>query len=80
MIITDKHFELVGWFGFILIVSAYLLITIKYLDISSAIYHLMNLAGALSMVVNAKHNQALPLFWLNMIWALIAVLGLLQLV
>jgi hypothetical protein len=80
MIITDKHFELVGWFGFVLIVSAYLLITIKYLDISSSIYHLMNLAGALCMVINAKHNQALPLLWLNLIWALIAVLGLLQLV
>ena len=47
---TDKHFEQIGWLGFILIVSAYLFVTIKFLDVSSSVYHLMNLAGALCMV------------------------------
>lgn len=75
---TDKRFEQVGWIGFILIVSAYLLITIKYLDASSKVYHLMNLSGALCMVANARHNHAKPLFWLNVVWSLVAVIGLLQ--
>jgi hypothetical protein len=78
--IKEKYFEHIGWLGFILIVSAYLFITIKILDISSNIYHLMNLAGALCMVVNAKHNRAPALFWLNLVWSLIAVLGLLKIV
>jgi hypothetical protein len=76
----DKYFECIGWLGFILIVSAYLFITIKFLDISSNIYQLMNLAGALCMVVNARHKQAPPLLWLNLVWALIAILGLLHIV
>ena len=75
---TDKHFEKIGWIGFILIVSAYLFITIKYLDVSSAAYHLMNLAGALCMTVNAGHKKARPLFWLNVVWALVAIIGLMQ--
>ncbi len=76
---TDKHFEQIGWLGFILIVSAYFFVTIKLLDINSALYHLTNLAGALCMVINARHNKTNPLFWLNIVWSLIALLGLLQL-
>ncbi len=75
----DKHFEQIGWIGFILIVSAYLLLTIRYLDISSAVYHLMNLAGALCLLVNAKHKEAKPLFRLNVVWSLVAVIGLIKL-
>jgi hypothetical protein len=75
---TDKYYEQIGWIGFILIVSAYLFITIKFLDVRSAVYHLMNLGGALCMMVNAKHKEAQPLFWLNVVWSLVAVIGLMQ--
>ena len=77
--IGDKHFELIGWIGFVLIISAYLFVTIKLVAVSSAVYHLINLTGALCMVANARHNRAKPLFWLNIVWALVAIIGLLQL-
>jgi hypothetical protein len=67
---TDNHFERIGWAGFILIVSAYLLITVQLVDVSSTMCHLMNLGGALCMIVNARHKEALPLAWLNIIWFL----------
>ena len=79
MPINDKHYEQIGWLGFLLIVSAYLFVTIKLIVVNSAIYHLTNLTGALCMVANAKHNRAKPLFWLNIVWSLIAIVGLLQL-
>ncbi len=72
----NKHYEGIGWIGFILIISAYLLLTIKLLEVKSAEYHLLNLIGALCMVANAKHKDAKPLFWLNLVWALIAGIGL----
>ena len=75
---TNKHFEQIGWVGFTLIIGAYLFVTLKLLDVSSTTYHLMNLSGALCMVVNAKHKEAKPLFWLNVVWSLIAVIGLIQ--
>jgi hypothetical protein len=75
---TDKHFEQIGWIGFILIVSAYLFVTIRFLDVSSTAYQSMNLAGALCMVINARHKGAKPLFWLNVVWSLVAVIGLLH--
>ncbi len=76
---NEKRYELIGWVGFILIVSAYLFVTIKLVEVSSASYHLMNFVGALCMVVNAKHKGARPLFWLNIVWSLVAIIGLLQL-
>jgi hypothetical protein len=76
ILMTDKHYEHIGWIGFILIVSAYLFVTIRLLNVSSTVYHLMNLAGALCMVVNAKHKKAKPLLWLNVVWSLVAVIGL----
>jgi hypothetical protein len=79
MSINDKNFERVGWLGFVLIVCAYLFVTIKLVEVSSPVYHLMNLSGALCMVVNARHNRAKPLFWLNIVWALVAIIGLVQL-
>ncbi|MFI3185702.1 MAG: hypothetical protein QX198_06940 [Methylococcaceae bacterium] len=75
---TDKYFEITGWIGFILIISAYFFVTLSFLVVDSAGYHLLNLAGALCMVVNARHNKAKPLFWLNVVWSLIAVIGLIQ--
>lgn len=75
---TDKHYEQIGWIGFILIVSGYLFVTIKILDVSASRYHLMNLAGALCMVANARHKKSLPLFWLNLVWSLIAIIGLIK--
>jgi hypothetical protein len=78
-LINEKHFELIGWIGFILIVSAYLFVTIRQIEVNSAAYHLMNLTGAFCMAINAKHNEAKPLFWLNIVWSLIALIGLLRL-
>ncbi|MGZ8191277.1 MAG: CBU_0592 family membrane protein [Methylococcaceae bacterium] len=78
MIINDKYFELTGWIGFILIISAYLFLTIKLLDATATAYHLMNLSGALCMVVNAWHKSARPLLWLNIVWSLVAIIGLIQ--
>jgi hypothetical protein len=77
---NKQYFEQIGWLGFILIVSAYLFVTIKLVAVASASYHLMNLIGALCMVANAKHSRAKPLFWLNVVWALVSLTGLLQLV
>lgn len=79
MTITNKHFERIGWIGFILIISAYLFVTIKFLDASSIIYHLINLVGALCLAINAKHKEAKPLLWLNIVWALVAIIGLMHL-
>ncbi len=75
----EKQVELIGWVGFVLIISAYLLLTLNQLESGSAIYHTINLIGALCMVVNARYKGAMPLVWLNIVWSLIAMMGLFKL-
>lgn len=75
----NKHYEKIGWLGFILIVSAYLMVTIKLVNVDSVNYHLLNFFGAIFLVANAKYNKAWPLFWLNIVWCIVALIGLLQL-
>ena len=73
---TNKHIEYIGWLGFILIIAAYLSITLQFLDTHTPIYHTLNLIGALCMVINAKYKNSKPLLCLNAVWALIALFGL----
>ena len=73
---TAQIREVIGWLGFILILGAYLAITLNMLVASSPWYHGLNLFGAVCMALTAKWKQAKPLFWLNVIWALIALGGL----
>lgn len=75
----SKYYDWIGWLGFVLIVAAYLFLTLKFLGENSVPYHTLNLAGALCMIANAKHNRAKPLLWLNIVWALVAMLGLIPL-
>lgn len=46
----NQLYELIGWLGFVLIVSAYLFLTIKWVALNSVTYHLLNLTGAMCMV------------------------------
>jgi hypothetical protein len=73
-----KYFERIGWLGFVLIVSAYLFLTTRLLEPDAIAYHVMNLCGALCMAANAKHSGAKPLLWLNVVWAMVALLGLVR--
>jgi thiol:disulfide interchange protein len=75
---TAKCVERLGWLGFMLIISAYFFVTVSAFEVSSSLYHLLNLAGALCMAANASHNKAKPLFWLNIAWSFIAAVGLIR--
>ena len=68
--------EIVGWIGMLLILSAYFLITKGKLNIKSRNYHLLNLVGAIGIIVNSLWNSAYPPAGLNIVWAVIAVWGI----
>jgi hypothetical protein len=70
--------EIVGWIGMILVFTAYMLITMNKVDRSSLRYHGINLIGASCICINALVNTAYPSATLNILWAIIAVLGLLK--
>ena len=66
-------YEIVGWLGALLVVTAYAIVTKRG---TSVWYHLMNLAGAAGLFVNALHHGALPSTGLNVVWGAIAIWGI----
>ena len=71
--------EVVGWSGALLILAAYLLVTLGKLTGQSLAFQWMNLLGAAGFVVNGWWHGAIPSAALNVVWMLIAAVALWQL-
>lgn len=76
MTATELAVEVIGWGGAILILLAYLLVTIGRLTGRSLVFQWMNLIGAAGFAVNGWWHGALPSASLNVIWMLIAAVAL----
>ncbi|MDB5670668.1 MAG: hypothetical protein JWO25_1627 [Alphaproteobacteria bacterium] len=61
-----------------LILGAYLLVSMGRVTGRSALYQWMNVVGAAGFVVNGWWHRALPSASLNVIWILIGVVALWQ--
>ncbi|CAN5116813.1 hypothetical protein BH11PAT4_BH11PAT4_7800 [soil metagenome] len=70
--------DFLGWYGMVAILVAYILLTYGYLTPQSAIWQVLNLTGSLGLAFNSVARKAMPEFWLNAIFALVAVTGLYQ--
>jgi hypothetical membrane protein len=69
----DLVFEIIGWSGSIILVVAYLLMSLGRLRAESAPYGLANLVGSLCLGLNGLYHDALPPATLNAIWVLISL-------
>jgi len=67
--------EIVGWSGAMLILSAYLLVTLGRLTGQSLAFQWMNLVGAAGFVVNGWWHGAIPSAALNVLWLLIGAIA-----
>ena len=67
--------DFLGWLGVVLLISAYLLLTIEFFTGKSRIYQLMNLVGAVFIMTNALSHSAYPSVVRNAIWVVIASYG-----
>lgn len=70
--------EVVGWYGALAILAAYILLTLHVLVVNSVLYQSLNLTGALGIVVVALSKRDLQPALLNIIWLLVAILALAQ--
>ncbi len=78
MNITEIIIETIGYIGFGLILSAYLLNIRHKILVSSPFYIWANLLGGACFVVNTIYHHAFPSAVLNIIWVLIAVFSLIK--
>lgn len=71
-------YEIIGWVGTISILFAYFLVSNRKLLPTSKEYQLLNLIGAIGIIVNSVVHKAIPSVGLNSVWLLIAVYGLIK--
>ena len=69
-------YDVIGWIGAILLVSAYFLVAAGKLTAASPAFHGLNLIGGLGVALSALVHGAMPPVALNAVWAGIAIFGL----
>lgn len=78
--IRNSLTQLIGWYGVLAILAAYVLSSFSFISAHGLSYQLLNLTGASAIVIEtAKKKDAQPLA-LNAVWALVALIGLIQLI
>ena len=68
--------ELTGWAGALLVLAAYVMLTMKRVTPTSAIYRWLNVAGSAGLIVNASWDGAYPAAFLNVVWLAITLYAL----
>lgn len=75
----NKTISFVGWYGVLAILLAYGLVTFNIVEARSYIYQLLNLTGALGIVIEATTKKDIQPAVLNIVWAIVAIIAVIQL-
>ena len=68
--------EAAGWLGAVLILAAYILVSMGRIGGRSPLFQWLNIAGAAGFVVNSGAHGALPSALLNVVWMAIGIFTL----
>ena len=77
---TETLNELIGWLGAASFVSAYMLLSLKFLSPEKVLYHAMNAAGGILMSISTYNVHDRPAFLVNIIWMGIALFSILRII
>jgi hypothetical protein len=70
--------DLIGWIGSVMVVLAYALNMYKRMSSDSVWYYLLNIGGSICLIVNTFYHHAIPSMMVNVVWVLIALVGVLK--
>jgi hypothetical protein len=70
--------DILGWIGAIEVLAAYLLVSINKVGGKSIIFQLLNLTGAIFLIINTIALKAYPSAFVNVVWSGIAIYFLLR--
>lgn len=60
--------EIAGWLGVVFYVLAYLLLTLRRLTPQGVPFHLLNVLGAIGLIINSFYYGNLPSLAVNIVW------------
>lgn len=61
-------YEIIGWIGSVFYLVAYFLLSVNKLDADKVPYQLMNVIGAVCLVICSYDTQDRPNFFTNLVW------------
>lgn len=70
--------EVAGWMGILAILLAYIGSNLSFIPIDSLLYTLLNLFGAITIIIHSWHKKDFQPVVLNLVWALVAIFALLK--
>ena len=75
-----KASEVIGWYGAAAIVLAYALVSFQVISSNGFVFQLLNLTGAIGIIIISAIRGVRQSVVLNTFWAIIAVVALARLV
>lgn len=70
--------DLLGWYGVLAILMAFALNNFEVLTARDVVYQLLNLTGAIGIIVSSLAKKDFQPVILNCVWLLIAVIALIK--
>jgi hypothetical protein len=77
---TANFSNLVGWLGTLSYIIAYFLLSLGKLKAEQKTYHLLNILGAVGLIVNAIHLNDYPNIIVNVVWFAIGFAALIYII
>lgn len=70
--------QILGWIGVSLILLAYALNMFQILDVTHVIYGMLNLLGAIGIIISSYAKRDFQPVLLNVIWLVVALFGIIR--
>jgi len=68
--------EIAGWYGAGAILAAYALVSFEILDSDGLLFQLLNLTGAIGIIVIASYKKVAQSIVLNVVWSIVAIIAI----
>lgn len=78
MLLKRKPASLLGWYGMVAILCAYVLLSLGVIGVRSLLYQGLNFTGAFGLGLETYYRRDYPPMVLNIIWLAVALLALLR--
>ncbi|MBI4691914.1 MAG: hypothetical protein HY773_00490 [Candidatus Terrybacteria bacterium] len=76
----NKITEILGWYGVVAIVAAYIMVTFSFIKPTDLLYLILNGTGAVGIVADAFNDKNYQPVVLNLIWAVVAIVAIIKLI
>jgi hypothetical protein len=73
-----KWVDILGWIGSLEVIAAYALNSLQKIKSDSVIFQVLNLTGAILLIINSVYKAAYPFTFINTVWAIVASIAMIR--